>query len=365
MSRKRPIEWIKGKLRDPIWQAIGAILALIAILIPLILASILSSPTPNRSKRIIINSQTSKDLADFSGPVGKQLRILIEGKEARDPRLFVFLVEYRGQEPIRSTDFETPIRGRISGTRRLINVQKAGNLEGPLRFDKEKGTLAREKGPPINFEVEVLDEHTFQIKPVLMNPGEWLGIEIYTAAVDETSPTTPLEPLERYKVLNSEISWSCHVADVQCPAGYDLDVDFDYMGLNEPAFLQVSINHQGWGVYLILLFTITNSLLLVLLAKTAGMQKAATIVQFFLFSIGTALSVASAEVATDWLITDRILGIEFDFGQPIYAYVIFWLDISVIFVLATVSIWKRKGKRVRIRRRVRPADEEVVANSEP
>jgi hypothetical protein len=182
-----------------------------------------------------------------------------------------------------------------------------------------------------------------------MNPGEWLGIEIYTAAADETSPKAPADPVEKYKVLSSEVTWSCHVAGVECPAHYDLDIDFDYLGLNEPSFLQVSINHQGWGVYFILFFTVVRLILQVLLAKSAGLHKSAPVIQLFLFSIAIALSMAASEVASDWLITDRVFGVELDFGQPIYAYILFWVNAAVIVLLAVISIWRRSRKMSRLR----------------
>lgn len=360
VNRRKLTDEIKKKLRDPIWQSIGVFLALIAFLTPLIITSYLTQPTPQSSNRIMFTPQTSKYLTDFMESVGKQLTFFIDGKEARDLRLFVFLIEYKGKEPVRSADFERPIRGRIPSNRKIISVQKAANLEGPLRFNREKGSINHETRPPISFDVEILDEQAFQIKPVLMNPGEWLGIEIYTAATNDTNPSTPVNPSERYKLLTSEISWSCHVAGIQCPGSWDRATDFDYLELDEPAFLKVYINHQGWGVYSILLFTIASLLLQVLLAKAAGMQKASPIIQIFLFSVAIALSMASAEVAADWLFTYRLaFGVYVHRDQPIYAYVIFWLNISVIVILTVLSIRKRKNKRTWTRRPVKPTEEEI------
>jgi hypothetical protein len=360
MNRRKLTIGLKKKLRDPIWQSIGVFLTLIALITPLIIARFLSSPAPQSSNRILFSSETSRFLTEnVSEPVTKRMRFLIDGKEEQDLRLFIFTIDYRGKDPIRSADFETPIRGHVPIHRKIIGVQKSSNLEGPYRFDRETGEFGREKRPPISFEVEILDEQTFQIKPVLMNPGEWLGVEIYTAAAKDTSPAPPTDPVEKYKVLSSEVRWDCHVAGVQCPGTVDLNVDLgDPLGEDVPWFLSVAIRHEGLGVYLILLFTIISLLLMVLLAKSIGLQKAAPITQIFLFSIAVALSMASAEVASDWLITDRILGIAIDVGQPVYAYVILWLDIAVIIFLAAMYILKRKNKRARLQRPVQPEEEE-------
>lgn len=267
------------------------------------------------------------------------MRFLVDNKEYHDLRLFVFRIEYKGKDPVRATDFEMPIRVRIPVTRKLIGVQKATNLEGPLRFNKETRDLVRDTKPPINFEVEILDDHSFQIKPVLMNPGEWLGVEIYTASAEGVTSSPPTDSIEKYKSLSSEISWSCHVAGVECPSTENLDDDFDYFGFNAPWYLQVSIAHEGWSVYAILLFSVISLLLMVLLAKASGLQRINPIIQIILFSIAAVLSISSAEVIADWLLPNL-----FYEGQPIYAWIIFWLNISAIIVLAIAAAWKRKRK---------------------
>jgi hypothetical protein len=342
MTRTNLSSSIKKKLRDPIWQFVGVILAFISLLTPLIIASLLSSPTKQIPNRIIMSSETSKYLTDFSEPVSKRMRVLIDNKEERDLRLFVFRIEYKGNAPVRSADFEIPIRGRIPSNRKLVSVQKASNLEGPTRFNKETGHFERDKKPSINFEVEILDEHSFQIKPTLMNPGEWLGIEIYTATADNSNSVPITDSAEKYRILSSEVTWSCHVAGVECPGTLDLGIDFDYLGFNAPWYLQVYVTHEGWSVYAILLFSIMSLLSMVLLAKAAGLQEANAITQILLFSIAIASSITSAEVAADWLFPDLL-----DIGQPILAWVIFWLNISAIIVLAIVAIWRKKRKAVR------------------
>ncbi len=351
MNREKLSTNIKKKLRDPIWQFIGVILAFISLLIPLIIASLLSSPTQQIQNRIIISTETAKELTNFPEPVSKRMRIVIDGKEERDLRLFIFRIEYKGKDPLRSADFEIPIRGRIPSNRKLVGAQKALNLEGPYRLDKETGHLEREKKPAISFEVEILDTHSFQIKPVLMNPGEWLGIEIYTAAADSSDSAAPADSAERTVSLYSEIEWSCHVAGVECPG--TLDLDFDYFGLNTPWYLDVNINHKGWAVYSILLFSIISLLLMVLLGKAAGLQAAPPIIQIILFSIAISSSIASAEVAADWLFEDMFYS-----GQPIYAWVIFWFNILIIIVLAIIAFLKRRNKMPRLWRPVQQREEE-------
>ena len=344
MNKRKLATGIRKKLRDPIWQAVGAFIGFVAILASFVIAYITAPPQRFGLNRLMISNQTSKELTDFAEPVSKRMRFLIDDKEERELRLFIFMIEYKGDQPVRSSDFAIPIRGTIPSARKLIAVQKSTNLEGPLRLDKETGRIHHDEKPAINFEVNLLDQQTFEIKPLLMNPGEWFGLEIYTAAQAPDEPTVGRAPqqdaTEKYKTLYSELSWSCHVAGVECPGSVDLNRDLDFIGGDAPWFLQVNISHEGWSVYFILLFTILNLITMVLLGKAAGLGAASPVIQLLLFSLAIASSVSSGEVAADWLFPGTFEAI-LDLGQPLYAYIIFWLNVVIIFGLAAVSFWKR------------------------
>lgn len=95
-------------------------------------------------------------------------------------------------------------------------------------------------------------------------------------------------------------------------------------------------------MYFIVLFTIVNLLLMVILGKTARLHEAMPLIQVVLFSLAVASSIASAEIAADWLFPDSVFGILLDLGQPLYAYIIFWLNVSIIIGLAAIPILKKK-----------------------
>ncbi len=65
------------------------------------------------------------------------MQIFVDGKEERGLRLFIFRLEYKGGQPVRPTDFETPIVGRIPSNRKIVGVQKSPNRKGPTRYNKE------------------------------------------------------------------------------------------------------------------------------------------------------------------------------------------------------------------------------------
>ncbi len=181
-----------------------------------------------------------------------------------------------------------------------------------------------------------------------MNPGEWLGVEIYTSAT-EGNYTAPKDSTEKYKELSSEVTWSCHVANVECPGQIDLQRDYDYAGFDQPSFLEVYVMHQGWSVYFIALFTIINLIVLVLLAKTAGFQNFAAWLQLLLFALGIASSVASAEIMADWLLPFRVFGVRLFDEQPIYAWIIFWTNNLIMVALLAISLLRRRKTKRRQR----------------
>jgi hypothetical protein len=336
---------IKEKLRDPIWQSIGVFLTFIALLSSLVVGNLIFRPRPSESNRLIFSSETSKELTDISEPVSKRMQILIDGKEERGLRLFVFRLQYKGQLPVRPSDFEEPIKGQIPNNRKLLNVQKSSNPEAPREFDKATETFVANPHPPVNFEATLIDEHNFEIKPLLMNPGEWLLIEIYTAAADPNGYSAPKDSTESYKELSSEVTWTCHAANVECPASLDLQRDFDYMDFNEPSFLQVYVMHTGWSVYFIVLFTILNLIVLVLLGRTAGLSDRPPATQLILFSLAIASSISSAEILADWLLPYHVFGIRLHDSQPAFAWLIFAVNITIIVWMAVISIRKRRTTR--------------------
>lgn len=340
---------LKDQLRDPIWQAIGVFVAFTTLIATLILSNLFFRPRASLPNRLMFSSDTAKDLTDFPEPVRKRVQVFVDGKEERGLRLFIVRVEYRGDVPIRPSDFETPIIGRIPDNRKVVAVQKSPALEGPLRYDREKETIEHDPHPAVSFEVGVLDPHTFQIKPLLMNPGEWMGVEIYTSAADPNTYVSPKDSTEKYAELSSEIDWSCHVANVECPGQVDLHRDYEYAGFDQPSFLEINVMHQGWSVYFIVLFTIVNLVVLVLLGRGAGFQKISSWLQLFFFALAIAFSISSAEIMADWLLPYRVFGMKVFDGQPSIAWIIFWSNILIMVLLLVLAMVKKKKPKRRKR----------------
>jgi hypothetical protein len=348
MTQIKLLDILKKKLRDPIWQAIGALLALVGLFVPFFIGSSTNnSPNPLSSpdsKEVMIYSTTSKSLINFPETLSARTRLFIDGKEEQDVKLYIYFIEYKGVNPLRKGDFEVPIRGSVPQDRKIITVQKSLDPTGPLKLDKESGSIREERAAPIDFDVSLKDQHNFEIKPMLMNPGEWFKVEIYTSArLPDTkaakSPVTMNTPDKKVSSqnLSSEITWSCRIADIKCPAPFRLELD--HIRFNEvPWFLQFQIRHYGWAIYFMVFFTVLNVILLLILAKSARVIQPMSVKEILIFSLGVVSSLAVSEILADWLFNHNNLNKQpFISRMQLLAHVILFIVLLFPIVLRKIK----------------------------
>jgi hypothetical protein len=174
-----------------------------------------------------------------------------------------------------------------------------------------------------------------------LNPDDWFRVEVYTAALTEESkpsrsstanvPATATDNSVPYP----EITWSCRVAGVKCPASrldpYILLAALSGSAPTDP--LEASISaYSGWSVYFIVAFTVLNLIVLILLAKQTGLVRLRQTAQLILFAFAVFLSMACAEVLADWIFHENSLK-----TQPTAASVLLITDIIAILLLAFVG----------------------------
>src|SRR5687768_7479166 len=179
----------KNFIADRAWQfVIGSLIALIAgIVIPVVFFFQQEDPKEPRDPRknqLVIQLQDQRKLTNFPNTVAGRTKILIDGKEEKDVEFFVFTFDYVGDVPARASDFEQPIRAVVARDKKIIAAQSL--LDGsvstrPYRLDKN-GELDFAREPQISVDISVTDNHTAEIKPVLLNPYDWFRVEIYTSS---------------------------------------------------------------------------------------------------------------------------------------------------------------------------------------
>lgn len=300
-------------------------------------------PRPSEPKANILRIYSptgNKSLTDFPNSVAARTRILIDGKDEEDVRYLVYIFLYDGERPIRTTDFEVPFRGVLPGNRKIIGVQQS--LETGLGIYKF-GTNQ------ITCEIQQIDQRSFEIKPLLMNPGDWFKVEVYSSALPQNDAgksgagqKTVVDQNVGSETTMPDVSWSCRVAGVRCleaPPIIDQArlLAEDGSGWKEP--LQVTIrSYSGWAIYFIVLFTIFNLVVIVVLARRTSLAESHAAIQFLAFAVGIFLSMAAAEILADWFFHGNTL-----MEQPAFSPILLLIDIGAFLALGIRGARQNRG----------------------
>jgi hypothetical protein len=344
---------LKNILRDPAWAGVRVLVAIVAIVVSVFVVWYFRPPAldnSTKSNRVAIYKNDIKNLTDFPNTVAARTRILIDGKDERDVRFYEYIIDFQGDRPVRTTDFETPIRGTVPPDRKIIAVQQslADKITSePTRRDKA-GHLLLRAGPQIHCDIYTTDQRNFEITPMLMNPDDWFRVEVYTSAATIASEKEPKSAKATgvsttdVGAVSPEITWSCRIAGVACPSerelSFSLPIDLSDSDSHDP--LDASINeYQGWPVYFIVLFTIGNLIIMVVLAKRT-LHRVGPVGQLALLAVAVFLSMATAEILADWWFHDHSVT-----AQPAAARVILTMNcLCFIFLAVNAARPRRKLK---------------------
>lgn len=147
-------------IRDPIWQFIAVILAIVVILIMIFY---------NRQKKAIswqIISNTP--LLRIDEEIRRNLEVLFNGEPVKDIQLIIAKIINTGNVPIKSIDYEGPIN---------------------LNFGKDSQILTAEiiETSPHNLIASAnIEGNAVIIPPTLMNGKDWITLKILVSQFDET-----------------------------------------------------------------------------------------------------------------------------------------------------------------------------------
>lgn len=141
--------------RDPAWQFVGAILALIAIV-----ATVLVHLIQRQRKRLAYEVVSRNELLTVKEELENKLQILFDGQPARDICLIVVRISNIGNVAISSSDYE---RNIVIGTGTTSKILSAAVTEIE----------------PENLVVDIVArESTVQINPTLLNPKDSISLKI-------------------------------------------------------------------------------------------------------------------------------------------------------------------------------------------
>ena len=149
-----------GIIRDPIWQFVAVILAIIVIIIMIFY---------NRQKKAIswqIISNTP--LLKINEVIKRSLEVRFNGEPVKDIQLIIAKIINTGNVPIKSTDYEGSIN---------------------LNFGKDAQILTAEviETSPNNLKASAnIEGKKVIIPPTLMNGKDWITLKILVSQFDET-----------------------------------------------------------------------------------------------------------------------------------------------------------------------------------
>lgn len=153
-------------LRDPLWQFIGAILALAALPFAFWLYQ-LQKPRKELAYAVLSRRRLLSVATELRGRV----HITVDEKTVEDIYLLIVGVKNSGNLPILESDFVFTPKVRTSGDSQLVSVEVT-------------------KFSPSNLQIQLdLVEDTFSFSPLLLNPGDYFVVQ---ALISGKSPE--LEP---------------------------------------------------------------------------------------------------------------------------------------------------------------------------
>ena len=142
-------------LRDPIWQFIGAVLAVLGIAATFYIAS-----RQKGRKELSAGFLIKKHLIQISDEVSDRISVSFNGKPVQNLKIYSYGVKNSGSLEIRTEDFERPLQLELSDGVRMLEV----------RSDRQH---PKELSPRI-----AVNGQTVEVTPLLLNPGDFFVIDI-------------------------------------------------------------------------------------------------------------------------------------------------------------------------------------------
>ena len=148
-------------IRDPMWQVIAVILAVIAIAIPVILYWI------QRQKRALSWQVVSNTpLLSIDKEIKENLEVLYNGKHVQDVQLIIAKIINTGNVPIKSTDYERPINFNFGENARILTAEVTETSPDSLKAS------ANVEGKKVI------------LPPILMNNRDWITLKFLVNQYD-------------------------------------------------------------------------------------------------------------------------------------------------------------------------------------
>jgi len=151
-------------LKDPVWQFIGVVVAVIA-LIATVIIYLIDRPVKRLQVQILSNSP----LISVNTDISSQIQILYKDKPVQTLSLILLRFENVGNEPITEADYSEPIRILLSPKSEVGEV-----------------TIQETRPAGIDLDPRVITANQIEIAKVLLNPGDQAVIKVLALNNDGT-----------------------------------------------------------------------------------------------------------------------------------------------------------------------------------
>ena len=141
-------------LRDPLWQFVGALLGIFAIIVSIVLFF-----AQRKKKSLSYEILSKTPVLSAAEEIAGKLQILFQGEVVQKVYLLVIRISNTGNVPIASSDYERPISIRFGGEARILTTEVSESE--PKNMDAK---------------VETRDQNIL-VKPVLLNSGDSITIK--------------------------------------------------------------------------------------------------------------------------------------------------------------------------------------------
>jgi hypothetical protein len=151
-------------IKDPAWQFVGAVVAVIALIVTVSIY-LISRPVKRLQVQILSNSP----LISVNTDISSQIQILYNDKPVQTLSLILLRFENVGNEPIKESDYSEPIRISLSPKAEVGEV-----------------TVQETKPEGIDLNPRVSATNQVEIARALLNPGDQVVIKVLALNNDGT-----------------------------------------------------------------------------------------------------------------------------------------------------------------------------------
>jgi hypothetical protein len=281
----------KFNLKSPVWQGVGAIVSIAALVISTFITYDIYQKSSPFSELTIEQGYSFNPIA-FGENAKKRISMSVDGENVQDVQVYYFRINNTGKAPILPTDYIEPLKISTQKPFRIIAIEKQSAKPQDLTVDWNR-----------------INTEAFQIKPMLLNPGDSFGTLVFVS--QEPAPVVKGNKIDLKKDKSSSdkssdyirgqvhsIQWKARIVNIsnlkltnyQDPHREEMD---------KLGIFYVRFQTSGWGIYTYSIFSLILFLLGLFLGVQFGILKQGSLRYYILLSSLMGLSVVSGATLSD------------------------------------------------------------------